>query len=88
MAAAGFRVFFSALEWRPIGLGILEILLVLAFLILLFGAKKIPLIARGLGEGIRNFRHSVHEGEEGDADGTRLGGDSGEDRHLNNGRDP
>lgn len=36
--------------------GIGEILLVLLVLLLLFGAKRIPLIARGLGEGIRNFK--------------------------------
>jgi sec-independent protein translocase protein TatA len=34
----------------------MELLLILGFLILVFGAKKIPLIARGLGQGIRNFK--------------------------------
>ena len=38
------------------GLGITELLLILGLLILVFGARKIPLIARGLGEGIRNFK--------------------------------
>ena len=36
-----------------------EILFVLLVLMLLFGAKKIPLIARGLGEGIRNFKKGL-----------------------------
>lgn len=36
--------------------GFAEIAFVLAVLLLLFGAKRIPLIARGLGEGIRNFK--------------------------------
>ena len=36
--------------------GFAEIAFVLAVLMLLFGAKRIPLIARGLGEGIRNFK--------------------------------
>ena len=36
--------------------GVAEIAFVLAVLRLLFGAKRIPLIARGLGEGIRNFK--------------------------------
>ena len=44
------------------GLGVFEIALVLALVILFFGAKRIPLIARGVGEGIRNFRTSVKEG--------------------------
>ena len=38
------------------GLGITEILLIAALLVLVFGARKIPLIARGLGQGIRNFK--------------------------------
>lgn len=38
------------------GLGIGEILLILALVVLVFGARKIPLIARGLGQGIRNFK--------------------------------
>ncbi len=39
-----------------VSFGLWEILLVLAVLVLLFGAKKLPRLARGLGEGIRNFR--------------------------------
>ena len=38
------------------GFGIMELSLIVALLVLLFGAKKIPLIAKGLGEGIRNFK--------------------------------
>ena len=45
------------------GFGVMEIALVVALLVLLFGAKRIPLIARGLGEGIRNFRTSIKEEE-------------------------
>lgn len=45
------------------GLGVGEIILVLALLVLLFGAKRIPQIARGLGEGIRNFKTSIKDGE-------------------------
>ena len=33
-----------------------EILLVLVVLVLIFGATKIPMLARGLGAGIRNFK--------------------------------
>ena len=38
------------------GFGIGEMLLVAGVLILLFGAKKLPMLARGLGQGIRNFK--------------------------------
>ena len=36
--------------------GLWEMLLVLGVLMLLFGAKKLPMLARGLGTGIRNFK--------------------------------
>jgi sec-independent protein translocase protein TatA len=42
-----------------LGLGVGEILVIGLGLVLLFGARKIPLIARGLGEGIRNFKGEV-----------------------------
>lgn len=38
------------------GLGGQELLLIFAVILLLFGAKKIPDIARGLGKGIREFK--------------------------------
>jgi len=47
--------------------GVGEILLVLALVVIFFGAKRIPIIARGLGEGIRNFKASVKE-KDGDDD--------------------
>jgi sec-independent protein translocase protein TatA len=40
-------------------LGLPEILVILAVAILLFGGKKIPELAKGLGEGIRNFKESL-----------------------------
>jgi sec-independent protein translocase protein TatA len=36
--------------------GVWEALLVFGIVMLLFGAKKLPLLARGLGSGIRNFK--------------------------------
>jgi sec-independent protein translocase protein TatA len=36
--------------------GVAEAVLVFAILTLLFGAKKLPALARGLGSGIRNFK--------------------------------
>ncbi|MGD8979387.1 MAG: twin-arginine translocase TatA/TatE family subunit [candidate division WOR-3 bacterium] len=38
-----------------------EILLILLIALLLFGAKKIPDLARGLGKGIREFRKGISE---------------------------
>jgi sec-independent protein translocase protein TatA len=58
----------------PLGFGLVtfgltEIVLLLGVLMLLFGAKKLPMLARGLGTGIRNFKGELQapaesEGEE------------------------
>jgi sec-independent protein translocase protein TatA len=40
-------------------LGLVEILGIVLVVLLLFGAKRIPAIGRGLGEGITNFLHAV-----------------------------
>lgn len=42
-------------------IGPMELLLILMVAVLLFGGKKIPEVAKGLGEGIRNFKHSLKE---------------------------
>jgi sec-independent protein translocase protein TatA len=41
-----------------------EIVAVLAVILLLFGAKKLPELARGLGQGIREFRKSSNDNRE------------------------
>jgi sec-independent protein translocase protein TatA len=38
-----------------------EILLILGIVILLFGAKKIPELAKGLGQGIREFKKASND---------------------------
>ena len=43
------------------GLGATEIGVILLIALLLFGAKRIPEIARGLGKGIREFRSATSE---------------------------
>ena len=43
------------------GLGWQEILLILLIVLILFGAKKIPEMARGLGKGVREFKKAMHE---------------------------
>ena len=52
--------------------GFAEILLVLGIVMLLFGAKKIPDLARGLGAGIRNFKGELEAPpEDDDPDGPK-----------------
>lgn len=43
------------------GLGGWEVLLIVSIVMLLFGAKKLPELARGLGTGIREFKSSVSD---------------------------
>jgi sec-independent protein translocase protein TatA len=40
-------------------IGLPELLIILVVAVLLFGGKKIPELAKGLGEGIRNFKDSL-----------------------------
>ncbi len=54
-----------------IGMG--EIAVVLVIVILLFGAKKLPELARSLGSSAREFRKGVEEGKTGDADDATAG---------------
>ncbi len=42
-------------------LGATEILLILLVVLLLFGARRIPEIARGLGKGIREFKDATND---------------------------
>jgi len=37
----------------------MELLVILLVALLLFGGKKIPELAKGLGQGIRNFKESL-----------------------------
>jgi sec-independent protein translocase protein TatA len=38
-----------------------ELILVLAVLVLLFGSKKLPELARGMGQAIKEFKQGIHE---------------------------
>jgi sec-independent protein translocase protein TatA len=44
-------------------LGLPELLVILVIALLIFGPSKISEIGKGLGEGIRNFKHGMREGE-------------------------
>ncbi len=50
------------------GLGGSEIFLIIAILLLFFGGKKIPELAKGLGKGIREFKDS----SKGDSDNKEI----------------
>ena len=48
--------------FRTIGLP--ELLVILVVAVFLFGGKKIPEVAKGLGEGIKNFKQAMKQDEE------------------------
>lgn len=43
------------------GIGGWEVLVIVLVLLIFFGAKKIPELARGLGRGIREFKDATKE---------------------------
>ena len=46
------------------GLGPFEIILIFAIMLLMFGAKRLPELATGMGKGIRGFKQALNEAEE------------------------
>ena len=46
------------------GLGMQELVIILLIVLLLFGGRKIPEIAKGLGKGIREFKNASRETKE------------------------
>ena len=46
------------------GLGVQELLIVLLIILVLFGAKKLPELAGGLGKGIKEFKKATKEVDE------------------------
>ena len=45
------------------GLGHWELLIILAIVLIIFGAGKLPQIGSGIGQGIRNFKKGVADVE-------------------------
>ena len=46
--------------------GIPELLIILVIVLLLFGSKKLPDLARGLGKSITNFKSGLNEEQQSD----------------------
>ena len=47
-------------------LGVPELLVILGIALLIFGPRKLPDVARGMGQAIRGFKQAINEGERGD----------------------
>ncbi|NWF54548.1 MAG: twin-arginine translocase TatA/TatE family subunit [Syntrophaceae bacterium] len=50
------------------GLGTQELIIILAIVFLIFGAKKLPEIGSGLGKAIKNFKGGIKSIEEGNSE--------------------
>ena len=49
-------------------IGTSELLLIAAFVLLLFGGKKLPEMMKGLGQGVRSFKDGMKEISDPDSD--------------------
>jgi sec-independent protein translocase protein TatA len=56
------RVFYEPV-WA-IGIGIPELLVILAIIVLIFGASRLPELGKGLGRGIKNFKDATKGGDD------------------------
>ncbi len=43
------------------GLGMQELILILVIILLLFGGKKLPELARSIGQGVKEMRKGFHD---------------------------
>ncbi len=49
-------------------IGPTELLLILAIVVLLFGSTKLPQLAKGLGESVKEFKKAAKSEEKGDSE--------------------
>ena len=62
-------------------MGGLEVIIILVIILLFFGAKRIPQLARSLGTGARELKKAASEdADEGETKATSGGGPSDQDR--------
>ncbi len=52
---------FPLALFGPIGMP--EMLIILVIIMLIFGASRLPEIGKGIGQGIKNFKGSIKEGD-------------------------
>jgi len=64
-------------EWLRSGFGWQEGLVILGVALLIFGASRIPQIARALGRSAHEFKKGLREGGEPEDEEHPAGGDSG-----------
>jgi sec-independent protein translocase protein TatA len=61
------------------GIGIPELIIILAIVLVIFGANKLPEIGSGMGRAIRNFKKASDEPDEIDISSSKSNSSSQED---------
>ena len=54
------------------GIGMPELIVILAIIMIIFGANKIPQMMEGMGKGIRSFKNGVNPKEDIDISPTKA----------------
>jgi len=54
------------------GLGTSELIIILILVLIIFGAGKLPQVGKSLGQGLRNFKDGMKEGEKSDSDKNEI----------------
>ncbi|MCG9128222.1 twin-arginine translocase TatA/TatE family subunit [Candidatus Poribacteria bacterium] len=65
-----------------LGLGPWELAAVLLIVLVLFGSKKLPELARGLGKSITNFKSGLNEGQAEEDDATVQDNDAPQKKEV------
>jgi sec-independent protein translocase protein TatA len=54
------------------GLGTSELIIILILVLIIFGAGKLPQVGKSLGQGLRNFKDGMKDGEKGEDDKNEI----------------
>jgi sec-independent protein translocase protein TatA len=65
----------------PLGIGPMEIVVVLVIALLVIGPKKLPDMAKSMGTGVREFRDSLSNDRDEEPEAPRVAADSGTREH-------
>ncbi len=58
------------------GLGTTELIIILVIVVLVFGASRLPMLGKGLGDGLRGFKKALSSDEEENTDVLEKGDDN------------
>ncbi len=54
------------------GLGTSELIIILILVLIVFGAGKLPQVGKSLGQGLRNFKDGMKDGEKPEEDKEQI----------------